>query len=70
METRKKIDWLSGKIQALPELDKEKLGADEVRAELARAWGRMMHLQGLLLAWSRMAEGEFEGERFSQKGGD
>jgi len=68
MDPEKKMDWLSGKIQALPELDKEKLGAAEVRFELARAWGRMMHLQGILLEWSRMAEAEFGRNRFNTKG--
>jgi len=67
MDPVEKMDWLSGRIQALPELDKEKLGAAEVRFELARAWGRMMHLQGILLEWSRMAEGEFGGNRFNAK---
>lgn len=70
MDAKNNMDWLTGKIQALPELDKEKLGAAEVRFELARAWGRMMHLQGILLEWSRMAEQEFGGDRFNKKGGE
>jgi hypothetical protein len=53
------IHWLSGKIPALPELEKEKLGVVEIKAELARTMGRLMQLQQVLLIWSFEAEQEF-----------
>lgn len=54
--------WLTGKIPSLPELDREKLGVVEVKAELARTMGRLMQLQQLLLVWSLVAEHEFAGQ--------
>jgi hypothetical protein len=64
------MDRITGKIQALPELDKERLGVAEVKIELARAWGRMMHLQNLLMEWALVGEFEFAGEMVDQKGGE